>query len=384
MEGIDATVIDLGTDDLRSFFDTQCNFYSVLLRRKHSSFHPREIRSKGISLFKYQQFLFSLGSKFPIEDSHENLGWYDCWIRVSLSPDANGRSYVYPAFGRAAPLRYRLYDLQLVDGPSLPELDEYKDDNASNRGAPYVFSSFTVGQGMASLVHNGTDGLLIDAGAGTPITRDAYIKNSLINNAFMPRILNLDKVKFFLSHGDSDHWRMLGWDLQVANKIDVYVVPSSMKSIAFFDKTLMGKVYKLSRHLPPISLGRQASLEVYRTVPRRATSNNDGLIVRFITNEKAVLAPGDCVYREMARDRDSQIVGLATSAYASVVVPHHGDRASAKKVPNCRGNGTAFFSAGNHRGYKHPNQESVTAHQQRGFNAFIPTCTPEICEKIIA
>lgn len=45
----------------------------------------------------------------------------------------------------------------------------------------FLLNAYTVGQGMCSLLHNGDVGYLLDAGAGTPVTRKNYLDKTISN-----------------------------------------------------------------------------------------------------------------------------------------------------------------------------------------------------------
>ena len=80
--------------------------------------------------------------------------------------------------------------------------------------------------------------------------------------------------------------------------------------------------------------------------------------------------PGDYVYSRMASDSNPDIVALSSSTLDAVMVPHHGDAASASVsvVPALPLSTYAFFSAGTHSGYKHPTTASLGAHATAKFD----------------
>jgi len=95
---------------------------------------------------------------------------------------------------------------------------------------------------------------------------------------------------------------------------------------------------------------------------------NGRYLAVFKRGRERVLAAGDCVYERFTSDNNPHIKALHTHRYSAVVVPHHGDKASAKAiVPAARDGAKAFFSAGTHQGYKHPTAESLNAHVEAKF-----------------
>jgi beta-lactamase superfamily II metal-dependent hydrolase len=80
-----------------------------------------------------------------------------------------------------------------------------------------------------------------------------------------------------------------------------------------------------------------------------------------------VLASGDYVYHDQLHDTNRDIVAFHSSTFKGVVVPHHGDLASAHRVVMAQRDATAFFSAGTHQGYRHPTIASINSHSAMGF-----------------
>ncbi len=345
--------------------------------------HDFDIRQfeDGISAYTIdiQQNIFSRETSYEDEISIERCPIYeDCdichrifdeWFEVRFQSDSHGESFVYQCFGSEAPGQVSVQSVKRVAGFTLPSFPSSPLINL-NQQLGWKCSSFEVGQGMSSIIYSDKDALLIDAGAGTPIKRPNYL-NGTLTSYDLRSIVSSRNVNFFLSHGDADHWRMLGWDTALRNVISSFIVPAGMRQIAFFDKTVKSRVQQCASHIPTITLGPATSLNIYRTSPTRLTSNNDGLVAVFEKNGHRVLIAGDCVYDELLKDSDPVVNSLATNSYSAIVVPHHGDAASAGSVPRALAmpgySPRAFFSAGNHSGYGHPNGASLRAHIAQGF-----------------
>lgn len=299
------------------------------------------------------------------------------WFQIEYRPV--GSSYAYQTFGATPPLSLTITAIKWVQGPRLPTFPEYVAPADIDTASPYQCSSFEVGQGMASMVYNDSEGFLFDAGAGTPIKRENYQNKSpglLCND--LKDLAASRKLRFFLSHGDSDHWRLLAWDKQLCDRVTEYVVPHGLQSIPFFDKEVIAQVRQLSADLSQLNLGNSANLNFYRTRPPRPTSNNNGIVAVFEKNGERVLIAGDCVYGEMVRDNNLRVASLVlvNAGYKAVVVPHHGDEQSAAYVPRGTLTGAkAFFSAGDHPIYKHPRANSLNAHNNAGY-ALLGNNTP--------
>lgn len=118
-------------------------------------------------------------------------------------------STLYAAFSAAPPTSIQVLSVTPAASIRLPLLPIYQPRKVSQEG--YSLYGYEVGQGMSSLLHNGRDGFLFDAGAGKPIRKTPYQAGALTNYDLRNTLIGL-QVEFFLSHGDSDHWRMLEWD----------------------------------------------------------------------------------------------------------------------------------------------------------------------------
>ncbi|MDT4863190.1 hypothetical protein FQZ97_978840 [compost metagenome] len=111
------------------------------------------------------------------------------------------------------------------------------------------------------------------------------------------------------------------------------------------------------------NLNSTSNLFLFRSDPQLLDSNGDCLITVFKRDEKLVLAAGDYVYARFAADNNSNIAALSRKVFSAVVVPHHGDAASANAVLSSKAGAKAFFSAGTHQGYGHPTAVSLNAHK---------------------
>ncbi|MBB4277750.1 hypothetical protein [Rhizobium mongolense] len=302
------------------------------------------------------------------------------WIKLTLASDDNGQTWVYRAFLGGPPERFNVLNIEIVSGPQLPDFPDSSDvEFEGGASAPYGLSGFEVGQGMASLVYNSSFGYLVDAGAGTPISRPNYLLPSFVSDLLT--LLNTRTSKFFLSHADSDHWRMLVWDGRIETRVSEFFVPNGMKPLVFFDVTVKSRTRRWSAPHISVPLYSGQQLQIMRTAPAHPTSNNDGLILLFEDGAELGLLPGDCVYDEIVADANSRVSSLAGMSYTAIVVPHHGDAASARSVPLSSAASKAFFSAGNHTRFLHPTLASTSAHSAAGYTNLVnktPTYIREV------
>ncbi|MGH8109974.1 MAG: hypothetical protein ACREO1_14800 [Arenimonas sp.] len=350
-----------------------------------------EAFSEGITAYTIEIPLREIPSEISEEfcpkssDCNNCASQLDKWIKVTFLNIAGEDSYLFPTFDATEPARISVESMSFENGFTLPQFPIYSPQIVFESNANWTCSSFEVGQGMSSLIYSDTDALLIDAGAGTPIKRSAYINGMLTKNDLLS-LVQTRNVTFILSHGDADHWRMLGWDSSIRARIREYVVPHNMRQITFFDKTVKPWVRQCSGDVQ-LALGNQTTIGVLRTVPTqgRATSNNDGIVILFEKNSKRVLIAGDCVYSELSRDTNTSVAKLNNNAYEAIVVPHHGDLASAVGVPNAArpGASIAFFSAGNHLSYQHPTPKSISSHTNAGFKNVVNKHSTGIVEHIL-
>ncbi|NRD81656.1 hypothetical protein FG484_02585 [Burkholderia pseudomallei] len=309
----------------------------------------------------------------------------DQWLEVVYSIDSganDGPAYAYPLFTGSAPTFIRVVSITPVRGRAVPP-------PLLARGAapvlppslpsPYVLDAFHVGQGMCSVFHNHKLGFILDAGAGTPVFRREYQEDSSFINRLTPLIRNLTDVSMVLSHFDADHWRILDWDDEILARVNRIYVPNGVASLPFKSTVIKSKVTPIGNLILLDDPAAGASLEVTRSTPADSDKNGECLVAVCRTVGKSALLPGDYVYHRMASDRSSAIRSLVSQRYDAVVVPHHGDEASSKGIfPPASMQSIAFFSAGDHKYYKHPRQESLDEHASNGYNVVEDHNTPHI------
>ena len=242
----------------------------------------------------------------------------------------------------------------------------------------FDLSAFHVGQGMCALLHGAADGLLLDVGAGVPINRQHYRRwlRAPASGAFTNELrlrthgLNLQAI---ISHPDSDHWRLLDWDPQLFGATRHIFTPAGAPALALKSSRAIGRVSSLAG-TTTVANGPfgQPLLKAHRSSPAASDRNGECLVVETHTGtlgQDHSLFPGGYVYQRMAADGVAAIVGLSSATLDAVMVPHHGDAASASVLPTPRTaqHTAAFFSAGTHIGYGHPTAASISAHATRGF-----------------
>jgi beta-lactamase superfamily II metal-dependent hydrolase len=246
-------------------------------------------------------------------------------------------------------------------------------------GHPWSFRTFHVGQGMCSLLSDGNEhGILLDAGAGTPVTRPKYLSAApVMPNDLRKRLDKLTNVDLVLSHADRDHWCLLSWDKDLRDKVQNIYLPHGAKSIAMRDGAVIDKVQPIKGINYFLKGG--GTLTVLRSRPADVNSNTDCLVSVYRCEKDAhlVLQSGDYVYEDMKIDKNSLISTLDKDLYTAIVVPHHGDKASANDVFAARvpGHSIAFFSAGDNIRYGHPTNVSREAHEKARYR--------EICDQTI-
>jgi beta-lactamase superfamily II metal-dependent hydrolase len=321
------------------------------------------------------------------------------WLRVEIEADALGMSYLYATFSAAAPKHFKLLNVVRVVGPDLGPL-LMKPPRGSTRmlfssrsgrfkvapmpieikgTPPYRFSAFHVGQGMCSAAYNDSHAVLFDAGAGTPVTRKRYLTETSFKSDLKTLVQPRTVPYLVLSHYDHDHWRLLAWDEDLRHKVGKVIVPDVPGiSVAFFDAKLVGKVYKWDSLR--IKLGSSGEVSSKRSKPKLSDANGECLVSLVTLGGRKALVPGDYVYQRMASDGETWIAGLRSLQYSAVIVPHHGDEASALSVPTAQAGANAFFSAGNHKGYGHPATSSEKAHLKAGFKTLMDRYQQDIVE----
>lgn len=245
------------------------------------------------------------------------------WVMVTYTFDENGDSQLYRSFisessdAENSTLSHfetvHVLDIRGVAGFEVIDFKAFQQPEPLKYNSTFEMLSFSVGQGMATLIHNERIGYLIDAGAGTPIKRPNY--PALARNDLIKLVRNL-KLTFFLSHGDSDHWRLLEWDPILRDSIQAFVVPKGLRFISFFDISVKSKVFSISGN-SRFQLSSNTYLNIFRTDPVKPSSNNDGLVACFEKADKKALITGDCVYTDLYQDKNSAVKSLVRSKVAS-------------------------------------------------------------------
>ncbi len=306
----------------------------------------------------------------------EDLG--DLWLKVSVSPRDVAASYLYEAFTDAGPSYVSVDDVALVSGPTvLPRTAQPVPQPSSSPASAWELNAFHVGQGMCSLAQeqNGSRGYLLDAGAGTPVRRQDYRSRVHPNGApFVNELMAPHRVpalttslEAFISHPDSDHWRLLEWDAALLHQVQQIYLPTNTPALAFASPHVTAKVAACAG--VRLQLSQRDALELIRSRPARPDRNADCLVARMRCGARQALLSGDYVYDRMLTDGDPVIAACPTTPIDAVVVPHHGDAASANAVPPPAHpqQSIAFFSAGTHAGYGHPTAASIHQHQAAAF-----------------
>lgn len=330
-----------------------------------------------------------------LDDEEENFSWF--YIKGVVGERINS-GYFYKTFSRDEPEYFSLIECSSINSPIAvgnninkskgksnnftikSEICLYDSEQYCEKRYQWDFYSFHVGQGMCSFLTDGKTGFLLDAGAGTPIRRGEYIKNNYnhIKNDLWKLIEHIDNVFVVISHPDSDHWRLLAWDVRIAGKINNIYIPHDTKSITWIDSEIKKKVKSVSENI--YFRANNCVLYVFRSNPSKITDNNDCLVCLYRQgNGKYILQSGDYVYSEMQRDSNLRIKNLSNLDYNAVIVPHHGDAASSFSIfPASGDSASAFFSAGDHLGYNHPTWDSLIGHMMKGYNLILDNMTKEI------
>lgn len=317
--------------------------------------------------------------------------WYE--LRVRLNDNVK-HGYMYPNFTELEPTYFSLVSCTaypasslttMLTGGSSRSTAVIKAVSASpilksvGAGLPWSLWTFHVGQGMCSLLTDGKEhGILLDAGAGTPLKRPKYQSAvTVMHNDLRTRLSSLKKVDMILSHADRDHYCLLSWDKGLRDKIENIYVPIGAKSILLKDFAVIDKVRESNGNI--FILVGDGRLEVFRSEPQVHSSNTDCLVSVYKCDKgiHQVLHCGDYVYQDMRADKNTSISALDQQRYSAVVVPHHGDSASAKNVftPRLTAHSIAFFSAGDNLAYGHPTSDSRDAHNAAGYKE---VCNQEI------
>lgn len=321
------------------------------------------------------------------------------WFKVTAEASKTGRSYFYSTFSASLPTFLAARSVKRTSVPNLRaqpalshELSGFLEAKGAHRLAKLAnsygelqFSAFHVGQGMCSMVHDMRHGVMFDAGAGKPVTRERYLAG-LGKNELRTLVTGLNSIPYFvLSHFDADHWNMLAWDKELRDKVEAILVPKvsnrSARSVAFFDVEVLDRVEETETAWIP--LGGGSTVESRRSQPSFSDSNGNALVSVVDIEGRRVLVSGDYVYSRMLTDTDPAIGAWATGPYSAVMVPHHGDEASAAKVPSCARGGKAFFSAGTHETWCHPRKVSIVNHEARGYEAIRRKTEKNIIRRVL-
>jgi beta-lactamase superfamily II metal-dependent hydrolase len=174
----------------------------------------------------------------------------------------------------------------------------------------------------------------------------------------------------------------LAWDLHIRCKIRKIFVPNGAKPIAFQDPAVIQKTFESDDIYFPLSTN--SALHVLRSQPQNLNDNSDCLLAIFESAGKRALIGGDYVYRHYQSDGHAGINALHTLEFDALVVPHHGDAASAMNIVTARPGAVAFFSAGTHQKYKHPKDVSRKAHLHARFAEICdPKCVDIVQRQLI-
>lgn len=330
-----------------------------------------------------------------IEVERSDTGWLPAgdeadfprqvWLRINFVPAADTKradGYYYQTFTEEAPRFFNVLQSEVVLGPSLQAVaqDSSTIDTLYKLNGNTNLRAFHVGQGMCSLLHDESQGVLFDAGVGTPIRRPAYQAGAFANE-LKERLDQIDQLSMVLSHMDSDHWRLLDWDPAILSRISRIYVPSDVDYLPLKSHRITQTIIPVSK-MARISFFGPTGLETiaiaFRSNPRSCLDRDGECLVVFcMIQQQLALIPGDYTYEQLHADK---AIGRMYSGltFDAVMVPYHGDDVSAALVPPPTFHGTsqAFFSAGTHRRLQHPDIRSIAAHADMGFqNIAYPSCT---------
>jgi beta-lactamase superfamily II metal-dependent hydrolase len=357
------------------------------------------VRFIGVDTYSFDNALFNLESgcqTYILDMDWRDMGWQFpsrwAWDACGSELDVDGsdgtwwridyetssgitNSYAYPAFEGADPTFIRILGLRNAEGEQVAPVAEAATPLASftiAEGVSSQLTAFHVGQGMCSVLHAPSGGYVLDAGAGTPVSRKDYLAlahddGTPFLNELRPLVGGLAKVSAILSHPDADHWRLLDWDVGLLTRLQHICLPAGQPALAFSAPKVKPRVVGLDDQT--FTLNSRNWLDVRRSRPKRSDKNGECLVAVAHCEGRHGLLAGDYVYERMARDASHSIVGMAGDLYDAVVVPHHGDEASASSVARPRQplQSKAFFSAGTHAGYGHPTPASILSHMREGY-----------------
>jgi beta-lactamase superfamily II metal-dependent hydrolase len=316
------------------------------------------------------------------EVSNDVGEWYE--LTLGWGPGSKD-GYLYPTFSETPPSYFHLNAVRTKAGPRLSTVapkvvtghqtrslltKALTESYSLGSGRTWRLLSFHVGQGMCTLLTDGEQGVLLDAGAGTPILRPNYLHPaSGWHNDLKTELSSLSVLDLVLSHADRDHWCLLAWDSNIRSKLRQIIVPKGAKSLALKDASVKKKVVASEGLAYVLAGGGQ--LEVMRSEPTRKTDNTQCLVALYQSDRERhrVMMSGDYVYKDMRKDTSAWVKALTLKTFTAVVVPHHGDEASALKVLPAASteHAIAFFSAGDHDTWNHPNPASEQAHFLVGY-----------------
>jgi len=306
--------------------------------------------------------------------------WPDqLWIRIAYNRALTETgAYYYEIFANEDQVDMSIDSLQLYVGAAVAPPPVAPIGPRTSKSQIFNLSAFHVGQGMCALLHGQSDGFLLDCGGGIPLKRSIYrkwlkapataaFKNELHNH------INHLSLQAIISHPDSDHWRLLDWDPVLFKATTDIFTPTGTAALALKSSYAISKVSSLAgTTIVTNGPGRGILLKAHRSNPAISDRNGECLVVETHSGRRGnevSLFPGDYVYDRMSSDGNSAIAALSSSMLDALMVPHHGDAASAavSVVPRASGLTVAFFSAGTHTGYRHPTRASLNAHSAAGF-----------------
>lgn len=307
---------------------------------------------------------------------------HDLWMKLGYEQSEEEGAYFYEIFGEENVANIAAKSIDVFTGPAVASAP-LSTGPAVTQSQIFDLSAFHVGQGMCALLHGSNDGFLFDAGAGTPIKRRAYRNPApTFRNDLRSKTANL-RLQAVISHADSDHWRLLDWDLQLLAATNAIFTPAGTAALGLKSSHAIAKVFSLAGSTTVSNGPGGATLfEAHRSNPSRSDSNGECLVVETYTPCHC-LFPGDYVYSRMATDSTSSIRALSSATLDAVVVPHHGDAASANVLvsPRHPNSTIAFFSAGMHPRYQHPRPSSLGAHQNARFRNINNNTLTDIVEQ---
>lgn len=319
-----------------------------------------------------------------IESMEENSSSEKVWLRLELRRVGKGEKshgYSYRTFSDeeiTVPDFFKLVSLTPVSPPTgikkfttphNPVTNPFSPGGlAKNTSDPYSLYTYHVGQGMCSLVANSKYGILLDAGAGKPVLKPIYQTGAMINE-LRNRLDPLEDLNIYVSHADRDHWSLLEWDPAIRAKVRSIFIPEGYRTLEMTDKAVIHKIFEIKDAIVP--LDPKSVLKLWRSKPAESDNNGECLVAVFEHHGEQALIPGDYVYSRMNLDGHTAINTLRYGSFKAVVVPHHGDEASALDIFSPASGAVAFFSAGTHQRFKHPRKVSKAGHHSKGYRRVV-------------